>query len=119
MSRGSRFSTIVTWNWRGSSRTAKADRIVVTIHTAASGGVSITVAMRGLDWAIAREIAEPAEHAPHHKGPDRQERHQLDQGFGGDRQDQAVLMLGGIDAARAESHREGGEQRGDGEEEQR
>ena len=35
-----------------------------------------------------------------------EKRHQLDDGFGGDRQHQAVLVLGGVGLAGAEQHRE-------------
>ncbi len=46
----------------------------------------------------------------HHEGDeyaDRDEGHELDQRLGRDRQDEAVLMLGRVDVARAEQHREG------------
>ena len=70
--------------------------------------------MRGFACGDTGEIAEAAEHAPDDEGADRQKRHELDERFGGDRQDQAVLMFGRIDPARAEGHRESGEQQRDG-----
>ena len=51
--------------------------------------------------------AGPAEHPERHEDADRQKGEQLDDRFGRDRQHQAVLMLGGVDMAGAEQHREG------------
>ena len=56
------------------------------------------------------EIAETAEHAPGDEGADEQERDQLDDGFERDGEDQPVMMLGRLDAARAEQDGEGREQ---------
>ncbi len=53
------------------------------------------------------------EHHECHEDADRHERDQLDDRLGRDRQDQAVLMLGGVDMARAEQHREGRHRHGD------
>ena len=54
------------------------------------------------------EVADAAEHGEHHEEADRQERRQLDQRLGGDRDDQAFLVLGGIDVAGAEQDGEDG-----------
>ena len=48
MSRLSAFSTMLTWNWRGSSRMALAESSVVTNQLAGSGAEVSTGAMRGL-----------------------------------------------------------------------
>ena len=50
--------------------------------------------------------ADPAEHREDDEEAHRQERHELDQRLGGDRHDQAFLVLRRIDVARAEQHRE-------------
>ena len=51
--------------------------------------------------------AGAAEHPEGDENADRQESEQLDDRFGGDRQHQAVLVLGRVDMAGAEQHREG------------
>ncbi len=53
------------------------------------------------------ERGRPVEHREGHEYADRQERDQLDERFRRDRQDQPVLVLGRVDMARAEQHREG------------
>ena len=56
---------------------------------------------------LAEQRDRAVEHPERDEDADRQERHELDDRFGGDREHQAVLMLGGIDVARAEQHGEG------------
>ena len=51
--------------------------------------------------------AGTAEHPEGDKDADGEKGEQLDDQFGGDRQHQAVLVLGGVDMAGAEQHREG------------
>ena len=53
-----------------------------------------------------RQIADAAVEPPDDEGADGEERDQLDHRFDGDGEDEAVLMLLRIDAARAERHRE-------------
>jgi hypothetical protein len=53
------------------------------------------------------QVHRPVEHDEGDEHADGDEGDQLDQGFGRDREDQPVLMLGRIDVARAEQHREG------------
>ena len=56
----------------------------------------------------ADEPAEAAEHGEDDEKPDGEEGRQLDEGFRRHRDDQALLVLGRIDMARAEQHRERG-----------
>ena len=55
---------------------------------------------------LAEQRDRPVEHPEGDEDADRQERQQLDDRFGGDRQHQAVLMLGRVDVPGAEQHRE-------------
>ena len=63
-SRSSRFSTTVTWNWRGSSRMLHADRSVVATHVDAFGMRASTLLIEGS--AAAREVRSPRPSNIHH-----------------------------------------------------
>ena len=55
---------------------------------------------------LGKERRRPVEHPECHEHADAHEGDELDDGFGRDRQHQSVLVLGGIDMARAEQHGE-------------
>ncbi len=55
---------------------------------------------------LAEQCERPVEHPEGDEHADADEGNELDQQFGGDRQHQAVLVLGGVDMARAEQDRE-------------
>ena len=61
------------------------------------------------------EAADAAEHGEDDEEADRQEGRELDQRLGGDRHDQAFLVLGRIDVAGAEQHGERGHRQRDDE----
>ena len=56
---------------------------------------------------LAEQRDRAVEHPEGDENADREKCDQLDDRFGGDRQHQAVLMLGGVDVAGAEQHGEG------------
>ena len=60
----------------------------------------------GLVERAGEQRQRAVKHHEGHENADGEERHQLDDRFGGDRQHQAVLMLGGVGVAGAEQHRE-------------
>ena len=73
------------------------------LHT---GSRVSTAAVRGVSIALVNSADRPVEHAEGDEHADGDECDELDQRLGRDRQDQAVLMLGGVDVAGAEQHRE-------------
>ena len=56
--------------------------------------------------------ADAAEGKEHDEHADGEKRHQLDQRLGRDREDEAVLVFGGVDVAGAEQNREGRQRHG-------
>ena len=60
----------------------------------------------GIGRGARGEIAQAVEHPPRHVDADGDEGDELDEGFHRDREDEAVLVFGGVDVARAERHRE-------------
>ncbi len=100
------FSTTATWNCRGSRMIATNDSSVLA-SSVSNGGCRSEDAGRLRTLHRRREQrARAVEHPEGDEDADRQEGQQLDDRFGGDRQHQAVLMLGGVDMAGAEQHRE-------------
>ena len=97
----------MTWNWRGSSTMHTRLRNVTVIQK-----LPLKLAARRSRWISALgvraldEAADAAEHGEDDEEADRQERRELDQRLGRDRHDQAFLVLGGVDVARAEQHGE-------------
>ena len=73
------------------------------LHT---GSRVSTAAVRGCLHRLGEQRHRPVEHDEGDEHADGHEGDQLDQRFGRDRQDQPVLMLGRVDVARAEQHRE-------------
>ena len=61
------------------------------------------------------QAADATEHGEQDEEADRQECRELDQRFGGDGNDQAFLVLGGVDVAGAEQDGEGRHRQGDDE----
>ena len=100
------FSTTATWNCRGSSRIAKNDSSVLASSVSSGGSRVSTEAGQRRIHRLAEQRDRPVEHPEGDEDADRQKRQQLDDRFRGDREHQAVLMLGRVDMARAEQHRE-------------
>ena len=100
------FSTTVTWNCRGSSTMAKVESSVIATSVPSDAAVQIA-AVSGSSSACAKQRDRAVEHPESDEDADRREGHQLDHGFRGDREHQAVLMFGGVDVTGAEQHGEG------------
>ena len=83
---------------------------MVTTQTAGSGGVWITDGDPGIGPSDLGQIADPVVEPPDDEGADGEKRNQLDDRFDRDGENEAVLMLLGVDAPGAERHREDGEQ---------
>ena len=86
---------------------ATNDSSVVTTSVSARGVLARIAAAYRPRRRLGEQRGRAVEHPERHEEADRQEREQLDDRFGGDREHQAVLVLGGVDMARAEQHREG------------
>ena len=74
-----------------------------------------TVAISASRLDALEEAADAAEHGEHDEEADRQEGGELDEQLGRDRDDQAFLVLGGVDVAGAEQDGEGRHRQGDDE----
>jgi hypothetical protein len=105
---GVRFSTTVTWNWRGSRMMANAESTMR--RTQRNNGVSCVSAAITLAFSVAalQQVPGTVEHHEHHRQADQREGQQLDHRFHGDGEDQTVLVFGRVGVARAEDRREGG-----------
>ncbi len=108
ISRSLLFSTTVTWNCRGSSTMAneRQQRRREQQRRRPARWSSTAAACRLLASPSANRRRRTVEHAEGDEDADREEGDQLDHRLGGDREHQAVLVLGRVDVAGAEQHRE-------------
>ena len=85
---------------------ANSERSVIASSVPSTGSRVSTAAVSGRSSARANRRERPIEHPERDEHADADESHELDDGFGRDRQHQAVLVLGRVDVPCAEQHRE-------------
>ena len=86
---------------------AKNDSSVIVANVPAKARVVSTEAVSGLFDRAREQRGRAVEHPEGDENADAEEGDELDDRLGRDREHQTVLMLGGVDVAGAEQHREG------------
>jgi hypothetical protein len=100
------------WNWRGNRMIANATEQRHGDERAAIDRAGDSIQRSNLR-RLREQVAKAIEHHEGHETADNDEGDQLDDRLGRHGQHQPVLVLAGVDGARAEEHRKGRHRHGD------